>query len=246
MRIAFQWAVLGIAAGTLIVPVAHANPNGGVVTGKIELPQLGLGDQPERNRGFLERSRHPLRAPEPFDPRQEMIVVLTGGPIDREDTKPLKRPVPYRLVGEAFEVPVLPIVKGSEVELKNQTKKAPQLYSPTDAKLIKSDQAIFNPDATRLLKDMDAEYTVYHLRARDSAHLQGAIVTFPHSYFTVVDKSGQFAVPGVPGGEWQVRVWYQNGWLKLPSVRVISKPKASATVTVHLPQKLVVSPPGSE
>ncbi len=246
MKNRLQCALFFGLAAAVFSAEASASPNGGSVSGKVELPTLGLGDAPDRNRGFLDRSRHPLKAPAAFDPRPEMIVVLSGGPVDREDTKPLKRPVTLRLIGESFEVPVLPIIKGTEVELKNQTKKAPGLYCPTDERVLRKEESIFNPDASRLLKNLDREFVPYEIKSRDSAHLRGVILPLPHSYFARVDKNGQFEVVGVPAGEWHVRIWYDKGWLKAPDPKVVVKPKAATTVTYHLPAKLVVAAPGSE
>lgn len=184
-------ALAGDVSGTVVLPKKKANP-------------------PVRSRGFVERKPNPLMETREYDPRPLMVVVLQGGPVDASAKEPDRSGVKWKLLGESFDVPLLPVVAGTEIDLKNVGHGSPSLYSPDDPNLIKSEP--ISPGGVRTLAPKQPG-KAYRVRATDSEHLVGRIVAFPDRYFSRVDSDGSFKIRNVPQGTWKVRVWYINGFV---------------------------------
>jgi hypothetical protein len=219
--------------------------SGSTVSGIVEFAAHNeLAEPAVHNLGFLERSRNPFRPPQPHDPRPEMIVVLGAGVPLPADAAPPRATVNYDVQGEQFEVPILPVVAGSEVKIRNDKKtgKVPRrLYSPSDPQLI--EEGVLKPGGARSLKKVNKPYKLLELRDRDSAHLRGRILTLPHRYFSLVDKDGKFEITGVPPGAWKIQIWYRDGWLQMPTVEIEVRPTGATKKRVELPAQLHTVPP---
>jgi hypothetical protein len=210
------------------------------VTGTLKLASpADRGEPPERGAGFTERVRNPLKPPRPADPLPYIIVVLDGGTPADEDTKPPGRPAVYRVVGESFDVPVLPVVNGSAVEIVNDGKNAPRLYSPSDDQIL--DGESIAPRKKRTIKNFGPAFQVLELRDHDSVHLSGTLVAMPHAYFSRVTEEGRFEITGVPAGTWRIRLWYRTGWVELPEI-LVNVGKKPVDQSVDLPAKLKTAP----
>ncbi len=217
---------------------AKADPNGGTVTGVIELPPPAeRSERPARSLGFTKRVPGPLKSPRKFDPRNQMIVILEGGPVDPNDTNPPKRKARYELIGESFATDIFPYVAGSEVEIKNSGHNSPRLYSPSVEDVIEPSPV--NPKGIRPVKAPTEAYQTIVIQDHESAHLRGTLVAVPHHYFSLIDRSGKFEIKGVPAGRWNIRLWYRDGWLTMSggSVTVAQKRSVKAP-TIKLPVKL--------
>jgi hypothetical protein len=218
---------------------ARAVENGSTVTGTIALADPAKrGEPPIKSVGFVRRARNALKAPRPFDPTPYLVVVLEGGNPAPEDTEPPQQMPRYAIIGESFEAPVLPIVAGSAVEIKNNGKGSLRLYSPDMSDLVPSDPV--SPKGERKTKKLEKAGTSFEIRDRESAHLTGRIAVFPHRYFSRVKPDGKFEIKGVPPGTWKVRVWYVDGWVEMPAetVEVVAKKEAKLKQPLALPPRL--------
>lgn len=238
-------AALAALAALWLAPAtpAWAAEDGGTVTGVVALPAPDRrGEPPVLNEGFVPRARNPLKAPRAFDPLPWVVVVLDGGDVDPADAAPPKTPVRYDVVGESFEVPLLPVVTGAKVEIKNVGKGSPRVYSPQESELLPGDP--INPKGVRTSEAIAEPHRLIELRDHDSAHLRGHLVAFHHAYFALPDDSGRFEIAGVPAGTWTVKIWYRDGWIELPQKVTVSVSRRGArSVKVELPANLQPVPP---
>ena len=228
-------AVLGLPGG------AAADENGGIVVGSVMLaPAEQRGATPVRNQGFVRRVPA-LKPPRAVDPRPHIIIALDGATPPEEDRQPPGQPVAYTIIGESFEVPLLPVVAGSVVEIRNAGRGAPRLYSPGLADFVPPDP--ISPRGERKTRKIEPAHRAFELRDRESVHLSGRIVGFPHRYIARVAPDGSFTIPAVAPGAWKVRVWYRDGWAEVAAqtVEVVAK-KESKPVKIALPAKLVTRP----
>jgi hypothetical protein len=233
-----------VSAALALAPAsARAAENGGTVTGTIALADPAKrGEPPIKSQGFVRRARNALKAPRAFDPTPYLVVVLEGGTPADEDTEPPPQTPRYTIIGESFEVPVLPVVAGSAVEIKNSGKGSPRLFSPDMADLVPGDPV--SPKGERKTKKLAKAGTSYEIRDRESAHLSGRIAVFPHRYFARVRPDGKFEIKGVAPGSWKVRVWYLDGWVDVPAetVEVVAKKEAKLKQPIALPPRLNTKP----
>ncbi len=235
-----QWvaaliAVLYIAVGPT---VSHADPEGGTVTGVVELPPpADRKERVVRNVGFTKPAPGPLKSPRKFDPRNQIVVILDGGPVSSSDSTPPKRKARYELIGESFNTDIFAYVAGGEVEIKNSGRNSPRLYAPSSADAIESSPV--NPKGIRPVKAPTEAYKTLVIRDRESAHLSGILLAVPHSYFSLLDSSGNFKIEGVPAGRWTIKLWHRDGWLTTSggSVTVAGKRAVKAS-SIRLPAEL--------
>jgi hypothetical protein len=236
-------AALFVAAALTTAPAAaRAAENGGIVTGTVTLASPEQrGAIPVRNQGFVRRVPNALKPPRALDPLPDIVVVLDGATPPEEDRKPAGAPVRYTIIGESFEVPLLPVVVGSVVEIRNAGRGAPRLYSPGQPDLVPTDP--IGPRGERKTKKIEPAHRTFELRDRESVHLSGRIVAFPHRYIALVGPDGTFSIRDVAPGSWKIRIWYRDGWAEMAeeTVEVVAK-KESKPVTIALPARLVTRP----
>ena len=213
---------------------ALATPKGGSVTGTVDLGE-DKRKRPLASKGFVNRRENVIAPAQPFDPRDEVIVVLVDGTVADDDKEAPRQGARYNLRGESFEMPLKPIQLGTEVDIKNLGINTPQLYSPDDAELLDADPV--QPKATRSITVKTA-FKTFRIMDRDSAHLIGRVVAFPHPYFSRV-VNGKYEIDGVPAGKWKLRLWYRNGWVKGSdqTVEVVAR-KARKVNAITLPIEL--------
>ena len=228
-------ALLVASLCALAASAAHA----GTVAGTIQFQPNRLGKPPERNQGFLPRTENPLRPVKRFDPLPWFVVVLEGGPVSDADRVPAEQAVIYELLGASFAVPILPVVAGAQVEIKNRSHDTPTLVTPDAPGVL--DSVSLAPRAVHAFRVTEPNKPIV-IRAEGSPHLQGTVLAFPHRYFARVDERGNFEIPDVPPGQWTARVWYRDGWLEGVAQRVEVGPKRT-TVTVEVSPVLKVAAP---
>jgi hypothetical protein len=230
------------AVAVLAASPARADENGGIVVGTVVLaPPERRGPVPIRNQGFVRRVPNALKSPRAFDPLPEIVVVLDGATPPEEDRQPPGQPVRYTIIGESFDVPLLPVVTGSVVEIRNAGRNAPRLYSPEQADLVPADP--IGPRGERKTRKIEPSHRTFQLRDRELRHLTGRIVAFPHRYVSLVTPDGRFTIKDVAPGIWKVRVWYRDGWAEAAeeTIEVVAK-KETKPVKLSLPAKLVTRP----
>jgi hypothetical protein len=211
----------------------------GEVAGTIEFKPNRLGKPPERNQGFLPRIENPLRPVKRFDPLPWLVVVLEGGPVSDADRVPAEQAVVYELLGASFAVPILPVLVGAQVEIKNRSHDTPTLMTPDAPGVL--DGVSLAPRGVHAFRVNEPQKPIV-IRAQGSPHLQGVVVAFPHRYFARVDERGGFEIRDVPPGEWTARVWYRDGWLEGVSQRVQVGPKRVVVTVEVSPVLKVVAP----
>ena len=213
---------------------ALAAPKGGSVTGTV-----GLGKakrkRPKASEGFVKRRENVVAPAKPFDPRDEIIVVLVDGKVAEEDKEAPRQGARYDLLGESFAIPLKAIQLGTDIDIKNLGINTPVLYSPDNDALLDADPV--QPKATRSVTVKTA-FKTFRIMDRDSAHLIGRVVAFPHPYFSRV-VNGKYEIKGVPAGTWKLRLWYRDGWVKGAdkTVEVIAR-KARKVNAIALPATL--------
>lgn len=155
-----------------------------------------------------------------------MAVVLEGAPggSGRAD-------VEYPIAGASFASPLQPVQADVPFEIPNRSEHAPRLYAVGDPDLVPGDP--INPGTSREAT-AESSYQRIAIRDRETGHIEGAVVAFPHPYFSAVEADGSFEIDNVPEGTYQLRVWYRDGWLDLEpkSVDVPDSGRVSAPVTV--------------
>lgn len=190
--------------GALSTPAIAGDVSGTIALGKSK-PK-----PPVRSTGFVERKPNPIMETLRFDPRREIVVVLEGGPMQPADQEPDRNGVKWQLMGESFDIPVLPIVAGTDIDLKYTGHGSPTLYSPQDEALLKSEA--ISRDGIRTLSVKEPG-KAFEIRARGSQHLVGRIVAFKHRFFARLDGDGNFEIKDVPEGTWTLKLWYRDGWV---------------------------------
>lgn len=230
----------GAALAALLVtslchlPAAHA----GTVAGTIQFEPNRLPKPPARNQGFLPRIENPLRPVKRLDPLPWFVVVLEAGPVS-DAPPPPQQAVVYELLGASFAAPILPVLVGSQVELKNRSYDAPTLVTPDAPDVLAGVELA--PRGVHAFRVAEPHKPLV-IRAEGSPHLEGRVVAFPLPYFARVDERGNFAIDDVPPGEWTARIWYRDGWLEDVAQRITVGSKRT-TVTIQVSPVLKVKAP---
>lgn len=206
------------------------------VTGKLSLTGTA-GRPPLRGKAFLERTENPFLGGRMLDPMPYMVVVLIGENLPVPPTPQLK----WKLLGESFEKPILPVIAGAEVVIRNEGRRAPSLFIEDNADLLP--QTPLNPRGERAFKAGEAG-TVHQIRDADTPHLAAAVVVMPTAYFAIPGKDGSFtiATDGLPDGKYTIKVWYRTGWLENVSEE-ITLDDAKAKKDITLPPGLKIAAP---
>ena len=200
-------------------PVAVA----GSVSGQVKIETDKLGKPAKTNRGFIDRIENPLKPVRAFNPRPYLIVVLTGGEVAEEHATPPKEAIRWPLVGESFQIPLLPILVRSSVELRNEGTNSPILFC-NDLPENALPAVPLDPGGLQTFQ-VDVANKALLIQGRDNPHLSGRIVAFDSPYFATVDASGNWEIPEVPAGRWTVKVWYRDGWLDIDDKQLDVKGK---------------------
>jgi hypothetical protein len=224
-------AALGLVLA--LTATAHAD-----VTGKVSLTGTA-GKPPLRGRAFLDRTENPYTGGKMLDPMPYLVVVLTG---DSVPAPPAPPQVKWKLLGESFERPLLPVPSGAEVVIQNEGKRAPTLFVEGSPDVLP--RTPLNPRGERAFK-AGAAGTLHVLKDEDTAHLTGAVLALPSTYFAVPSKDGKYTIDGdnLPDGEYTLRVWYRTGWLEGADTKInVKDGKASKDLTLPPGLKLAAAP----
>jgi hypothetical protein len=66
-------------------------------------------------------------------------------------------------------------------------------------------------------------------------HLDGRLVVLDTPYFAVPSRDGGFEIEDVPPGQYEVRVWYRDGWLERTDETIEVPAKGDVTVSPKVP-----------
>jgi hypothetical protein len=192
-----------VAAGLLVIAGAAVADVGGKLTGG------QIGKPPLRGKAYLDRIENPYIPGKPADPRPHLVVVLeaTGDTVVDKTPPPQLR---WRLLGESFERPLLPVLAGTEIVIKNDgTKRAPTLYVEGDETTLMPTAR--HPGTERAFKADKPGLLV--LRDKDTPYLNGSVLVLETPYFAAPARDGTFKIAGIKDGTYTAKVWYRTGWV---------------------------------
>ncbi len=226
---------LAAAALTGAGAIAAAAPGNGnfVVEGRVDLPPGGVKEPEVQYAGFIDRIPNAITELRPYDPRPECFVFLEVGTPGPDAATPPPVAVSWPLFASNFKTPILPVVVGSSVELKNISQTTHPLFAVDKPELLSAEP--IGPGGTRTVKPTEVGKAIV-IRSKDQAHLEARLVALPTKYFARMKKDGSFAIEDVPAGKWTAKVWCKDGWLPVSKVVDVGTKGARADVT--LPERL--------
>jgi hypothetical protein len=217
----------------LVLTIAIGGTASADVTGKITLTG-NAGRPPLKGRAFTDRVENPFTGGKMIDPAPYLVVVLEPTPEDNF-TAPTPPQVRWRLVGESFDHPLLPVLAGTEVLIKNDGRRSPTLYCDGKDDLIA--KTPLNKGGERTFKATTAG-DVLTILDEDTPHLTGTVVVFDTPYVGLATSNGKreisYDLKDVPKGTYHLKVWYRSGWVDGvgQDINVDKDGKASADLTL--------------
>lgn len=210
----------------------------GSVTGTVTVPADAGGKRPLTKMAYLTRIENPLVPVKAVDPMPHLVVVLEKDGLELP-TAPV---ADLTLLGESFDRPLLPVVAGTKIALKNLkvSRKHPTLYVDGMPDLLP--ETPFNPGATRDLAVGAEGGKLLALRAKESTTLGASILVLSTPYFAVPDSAGKYSIPNVKEGEYKVRVWYKDGWVEGADTTVKVDAKDGASLKLDLKSLTTAAP----
>ena len=132
---------------------------------------------------------------------------------------PSATPVKLSQKGARFSPAVLPVLKGSTVDLTNDDFVTHSVFSKSKVKPF--DLGLYGKEQTKLMKFEQAGpveiFCSIHPR------MNGVILVLQNPFFTKPAADGTFTLPNVPAGQWKLRV-YRPGLVNEPvEVKVPAK-----------------------
>jgi hypothetical protein len=152
--------------------------------------------------------------------------------------------VSFSIVGESFEHPVLPIQLGAKVQVINNGKIARRVRATSIKGFFTDESGPVNPTGARISSAVSDPLKPITIGDVDTVHLRAKIVAFKSPYFTTLSGSN-FEIANVPAGTWNLKVWYQDGWLKMPPVTVKVAGKRPIQTKVQIPPAMSTQKPGN-
>ncbi len=211
---------------------AHA----GKVTGELELEQPA-GKPPMRGKAFLDRIDNPYKPTRDADPFPQMIVVLERDGAKLPEPPPQE---PWELLGDSFDRPLISVLPGSEVLIRNKGRGTPTLIVEGHPDLLPTSP--LNPRGERGFK-VGAAGTFYTIADPETPHIKGAVLVVGTPWRAIPtgrdNRKGSFVINGaVEDGTWTVRIWYRTGWLDGVSATVTVKDGKADVGTIKIPAGL--------
>ncbi|MBK7534421.1 MAG: hypothetical protein IPI49_03420 [Myxococcales bacterium] len=208
---------------------ALSSASAGTVTGRVELPPPEKRE-PSATRGYLDPSDNAILPVQAFSPTPYMVVVL-------EASAPIEVPAPpqaiYELRGESFARPVLAVVKGQEVLIKNVGLAPRSLSAKEDPNLLP--KGTLNVTGTKSFRVAEAG-KLYTLVDPAVPHLVGRVISVATPYRAYLDREGRFSFDDVAEGSYKLRVFFQDRWLPVSAnVAVGAGNRAKVETRISIP-----------
>jgi len=216
-RIACVLVTIGLDVGPVVA---------GELTGTIDLLVKPDGPAP-RSRGFLKPGENATLPVKPYDPKPYLVVVAVPR---SPGTAPSPTTTTWDVVGDSFGKPLLPVRLGAEVNIRNQSKRVVSLTSQEDPTLIPPGP--ISPKGSRPFTVKTAG--IHHISDPGIPHLRGLLVAFESPYFTVPNDQSAFVFKELPPGEYDVKLWYRDGWHEEPGERATIPVKGSTIVKLKV------------
>jgi plastocyanin len=192
------WAV------ALLLAVASA-AEAGVIRGEIRAPARGASgsfhSDPYPGRADALPGRHMEAGPTIAD----AVVYLDRAPSDEAETATGPHPE-LQQKDQSFVPRVLAIQVGTTVDFPNRDPIFHNVFSVSPAKRF--DLGKYPRGHSRSVRfDKEGRVNVY---CDIHSNMAAFILVFPHRFFAQPSASGKFALPAVPSGTYQLRVWHPD------------------------------------
>jgi hypothetical protein len=214
--------------------VALAAPGNFTVEGRLDLPPGGVKEPEAQYVGFIPRIANAITELRPYDPRPECFVFLEGGPAGPDAAVAPAKPISWLLYASNFATPLVPVVAGTTVEIKNISQTTHPLFAVDKADAL-GDTSPVGPGGVRSVKVSEVGKSLL-IRSKDSPHLEARLVALPSKYFSRLKKDGSFAIEDVPPGKWTAKVWCKDGFL--PVMKNVDVAGRNARVDLVLPDRI--------
>ncbi len=228
-------ALLAAAMSSLVL-LAGAPALAGDVTGRVELPpaEKRVASQ---TRGYLDAVDNAILPVQSFNPTPYLLVVL-------EAQQPIDVTAPpqahYELRGESFARPVLAVVKGQEVLIKNSGLGPRSLTALEDPDLIP--KGTLNVTGSKSFRIAEAG-KIYTIVDPSVPHLRGCIVAVGSPYYATPDRDGRFSFADVPAGNYKARVFFRDRWLAVEAAVNVPSGRGKAEVRLPVPAGYQIASP---
>jgi hypothetical protein len=225
------WCAVAVtsAVAAVALTVSASAGHAGTVTGRLELPPAERRDA-SATRGYLDPTDNAILPVQMFQPTALMLVVL-------ETSAPVEIAAPpqasYDLKGESFVRPVLAVVKGQEVVIRNSGLTARSLVAKEDPNLIP--KGTLNVTGTKSFRVAEAG-KIFTIVDPSVPHLVGRIVSVATPYHAILDREGRFTFDDVPAGTYKARVFFRDRWLTAETEVTVAKgPRARSEIRIPIP-----------
>lgn len=226
----------GPSRGTLVVAALAVGGGAaarvaaaGTVTGRLELPPAEKRESTTA-RGYLEPVDNAILPVQTTSAATQMVVVLeAAAPIDVASPPQAI----YELRGESFSRPVLAVVKGQEVVIKNVGVAPRSLHAKEDPNLVP--KGTLNVTGTKSFRVAEAG-KVYTLIDPAAPHLVGRVISVATPYRAYPDREGRFSFDDVAEGQYKLRVFSLDHWLSAEAqVSVPGSSRAKVDTRLAIP-----------
>ncbi len=229
LRLGLAGSLLGLLLTSLSSFAPTATALAGTVTGRVELPAAEKRD-PSAVRGYLEPVDNAILPVLMFNPTPFLLVAL-------ESQQPIDVAAPpqatYELRGESFSRPVLGVVKGQEVVIRNNGLAPRALVAKEDPELLP--KGTLNVTGTKSFRVADND-KIYTIVDESVPHLRGCIVSVSTPFHATPDRDGRFSFDDVPAGTYKARVFFRDRWLSVETtVTVPAGPRGKTEVRIPIP-----------
>lgn len=191
---------------------AHAAPGPGVMVQGVVARPSKVEAPPAPPLGFLPPLENPIVELRQYDPFAECFVFLEGGPAAPDAATPAPRS--WQLQSHSFVPALFPVVVGSHVEIANVGRQTHVIAAAGRDDLLPNEP--LGPGGSRGLTVSGEPGKVVRVVSRTLPHVEGRLVPLPSRYFSRLDRNGRFKIDNVPPGRWTVKLWFRDGWAKLP------------------------------
>lgn len=219
-----------------LVLAASARPAlAGDVDGDVVLPAGGVEEPEARHLGFMARVKTPIAELRPYDPRPECFVFLDGAAPPGGPTGG----VTWNLGSASFSPPLMPVIKGQPVLVKNIGKVTHPLFSPDQADLFGGEATPVGPGGDRRATPAE-ENKAIRVRSKEAPHVEGRLVALAHRLFSRIGRDGSFSVKDVPAGRYTAKVWCKDNWTS--AALAVDVGPRTPRIKLILPERLAAKP----
>jgi plastocyanin len=162
------------------------------------------------------RAGNGAQTPASEDEFGNVVVYLESAPEGAQPPGRAEGPVRMEQEGMTFKPHVLPIVKGTTVEFPNRDMLFHNVFSLSKAASF--DLGRYPKDGSKSLRFMKPG--IVQVFCHIHSDMSGVIVVLDNPFFTSPDSQGQFAIDGIPPGEYRVVAWHERARIVAKTIRI--------------------------